>query len=71
MGSHLNYLRAKLIGYGSIVGMLAGLGIASQGDEAGAMIFLISLIIGFLNKFVFGIRYGQLKIDTMENVRDK
>lgn len=71
MGKRLNYFRAKVISYACILGFLVGLGMASQGNEAGVLLIIIAIIIGLLNKFVFSVRLGQLKIDTMENIRDR
>ena len=68
---HLNYLRAKLISYASILALLAGFGMIMQENEAGVGLIAIALILGFLNKFVFTVRRTQLDIDAMESVRDR
>lgn len=69
MVRHLNYLRAKLISYASILAFLVGLGLIMQENEAGVGLIAIAIIIGLLNKFVFTVRRTQLDIDAMERVR--
>ena len=68
---HLSFLRAKLVSIGCILIFLIGMGMSMQGDETGAVLIVIALVVGGLNKFVFKVRHTQLGIDTMENIRDR
>ena len=64
----INLLRAKVISWACILGFLVGLALAMQGEEGGTLLLIISIVVGILNKVIFGLRVGQLKIDSMERI---
>ena len=66
----MSFFRAKVISAVCILAFLGGVGMVMEGDEAGVGLMAIALIIGALNKFIFGVRREQLNIDAFESVRD-